>query len=236
MGTPLIVTLPYLGLRYTIHLGLVSFQVVRWPINMFLLAQVLLFNERIRIKFVAHLTLLTAGKCQHGQTRSQYYWYKRSAASISHFNISFSALEQGWCSGVSTRRLPPVIDQCGTGSRPAIDAIWGLSLLLVLSLNSSPSCFWYSGFPNTSKFNSICNARTHLNEFLRIPKCYVVHICGADGHTCRRINGDGRTVRPTTDCYGTTKNLPDEEISYLLAHAVLRTALEPKFFLFIMLF
>ena len=90
---------------------------------MFLLAQVLLFNERIRIKFVAHLTLLTAGKCQHGQTRSQYYWYKRSAASISHFNISFSALEQGWCSGVSTRRLPPVIDQCGPGSRPAIDAI-----------------------------------------------------------------------------------------------------------------
>ena len=68
MGTDLIVTLPYLGLRYTIHLGLVSFQVARWPINMFLLAQVLLFNERIRIKFVAHLTLLTAGKCQHGQT------------------------------------------------------------------------------------------------------------------------------------------------------------------------
>ena len=90
---------------------------------MFLLAQVLLFNERIRIKFVAHLTLLTAGKLSARTNRSQYYWYKRSAASISHFNISFCALEQGWCSGVSTRRLPPVIDQCGPGSRPGIDAI-----------------------------------------------------------------------------------------------------------------
>jgi len=68
MRTHLTVTLPYRGLRYTIQLGLVLFQVVRCPINMFLLAQFLLFNERIRIKFVAHLTLLTTGKCQHGQT------------------------------------------------------------------------------------------------------------------------------------------------------------------------
>ena len=38
--------------------------------------------------------------------------------------------KQGWCSGESTRLPPP----CGPGSNPGVDAICGLSLLLVLPL------------------------------------------------------------------------------------------------------
>ena len=62
------------------------------------------------------------------------------------------------------------------GSNPGVeDAICGLSLLLFLSL--APRSF-SPGTPlflkaNTSKFNSIWNARTRFNEFLRTAKCSV---------------------------------------------------------------
>ena len=61
--------------------------------------------------------------------------------------------------------------QCGSGSTSGVDAICGLSLLLVLSLaprGFSPGTPVFSSpqkttFPNS---NSIWNARTRLNEFI----------------------------------------------------------------------
>ena len=68
--------------------------------------------------------------------------------------------------------------QCGPGSNPGIDAICGLSLLLVLSLaprGFSPGTPVFSSpqKPTFSNSNSIWNARTHLNDFIGTPKCFM---------------------------------------------------------------
>ena len=81
--------------------------------------------------------------------------------------------EQGWRSGESAR-LPTM----WPGSTPDVDAICGLSLLLVLSL--APRGFSPNSlvFPSPQKLtlpnsNSIWNARTRFNEFIRTPMCFV---------------------------------------------------------------
>jgi len=61
--------------------------------------------------------------------------------------------------------------QCGPGSNPGVDAICGLSLLLVLSLaprGFSPGTpvFPSPCKPTLSNSNSIWNARTRFKEFL----------------------------------------------------------------------
>ena len=61
--------------------------------------------------------------------------------------------------------------QCGPGSNPGVDAICGLSLLLVLSLaprGFSPGTpvFPSPQKPTLSNSNSIWNAQTRLNEFI----------------------------------------------------------------------
>ena len=72
--------------------------------------------------------------------------------------------------------VAPASHQHCPGSNPGVDdAICGLSLLLFLSL--APRSF-SPGTPlflkaDTSKFNSVWNARTRLNEFLRTAKCSV---------------------------------------------------------------
>ena len=43
--------------------------------------------------------------------------------------------------------------QCGPGSNPGVDAICGLSLLLVLSFALRGFSSWYSSFPLSSKTN-----------------------------------------------------------------------------------
>ena len=58
------------------------------------------------------------------------------------------------------------------------DKICGLSLLLVLSLaprGFSPAVpvFPFPQKPTLPNSTSIWNARTHLNEFIRTPKCFV---------------------------------------------------------------
>ena len=68
--------------------------------------------------------------------------------------------------------------QCGPGSNPGVDAICGSSLLLVLSLaprGFSPGTpvFFSPQKPTLQKSNSIWNARTRLNEFIRTPKNFV---------------------------------------------------------------
>ena len=74
--------------------------------------------------------------------------------------------EQGWHSGESTR-LPP----SGMGSNPDVDAICGLSLLLVLSLAPRGFSLGTLVFPSPQKptlsnSNLIWNARTRLNKFI----------------------------------------------------------------------
>ena len=67
---------------------------------------------------------------------------------------------------------------CSWGSKPGITALCGLSLLLALSFPQRGFFlqeFWFSlpqnpTFPNS---NLILIARTHLNKFLRSPKCFV---------------------------------------------------------------
>ena len=61
--------------------------------------------------------------------------------------------------------------QCGPGSNPSVDAICGLSLLLVLSFaprGFSPDTpvFPSPQKPTLPNSNSIWNARTRLNEFI----------------------------------------------------------------------
>ena len=64
--------------------------------------------------------------------------------------------------------------QCGPGSATGVDAICGLSLLLVLSFaprGFSPGTPGTPVFPSPQKLtlpnsNSIWNARTRLNEFM----------------------------------------------------------------------
>ena len=64
--------------------------------------------------------------------------------------------------------------QCGPGLNPGVDAICGLSLLLVLSLASRVflRVLWFSPLlkkPTLSNSNSIWNAQTRFNEFLWTP-------------------------------------------------------------------
>ena len=68
--------------------------------------------------------------------------------------------------------------QCGPGSTPGVDAICGLSLLLVLSLTPrgfSPGTLVFSSpqIPTLPNSNSIWNARTRLNEVIGTPKFFV---------------------------------------------------------------
>ena len=68
--------------------------------------------------------------------------------------------------------------QCDRGSNPGLNAICGLSLLLVLSValrgfTSGTPVFPSHPKPTLPNFNSIWNARTRLNEFIRTPKCFV---------------------------------------------------------------
>ena len=61
--------------------------------------------------------------------------------------------------------------QCGPGSNPGVDAIYGLSLQLVLSFaprGFSPGTpvFPSPQTPTLSNSNSIWNARTRFNEFI----------------------------------------------------------------------
>ena len=77
--------------------------------------------------------------------------------------------------GVSYARLPAMPP---AGSNPGIDAMCRLSLLLVLSLvprgfSPGTSVFPSPLKPTFSNSNSIWNARTRFNEFLRTPKCSV---------------------------------------------------------------
>ena len=78
------------------------------------------------------------------------------------------------CSGKSTLAS----HQCGPGSNPGVDAICGLSLLLVLSLAARGFSPGTSVFPSPQKqtllnCNSFWNARTRFSEFLRTPKSSV---------------------------------------------------------------
>ena len=75
--------------------------------------------------------------------------------------------------GVSYARLPAMWP---AGSNPGVDSICRSSLLLVLSLSPrgfSPgtSVFPSPLKPTLSNSNSIWNARTRFNDFLRTPKC-----------------------------------------------------------------
>ena len=69
-------------------------------------------------------------------------------------------------------------DQCGPGSNPAVDAICGLSLLLVLSLAPRGFSPGTPVFPSPQKptlqnSNSIWNARARFNKFISTPKYFV---------------------------------------------------------------
>ena len=71
-----------------------------------------------------------------------------------------------------------VSHQCGPGSTPDVDAIFGLSLLLVLSLAPRGFSPGSPVFPSPQKLtlpnsNSIWNARTRFSEFMRTPMCFV---------------------------------------------------------------
>ena len=72
----------------------------------------------------------------------------------------------------------PASHQRGLGSNPGVDAKGGLRLLLVLSLAPRGFSPGTPVFPSPQKpklpnSNSIWNARTSLNEFIRTPKCFV---------------------------------------------------------------
>ena len=68
--------------------------------------------------------------------------------------------------------------QCCPGSNPGVDAICGLSLLLVLSLAPRGFSPGTSVFPSPQKptlpnSNSIWNTRTRLNKSIQTLKCFV---------------------------------------------------------------
>ena len=77
--------------------------------------------------------------------------------------------------------------QYGLGSNPGVDAKGGLRLLLVLSLAPRGFSPGTPVFPSPQKpklpnSNSIWNARTSLNEFMRTPKCFVGKKINYDSH------------------------------------------------------
>ena len=91
------------------------------------------------------------------------------------FNVFsiFSSTSLGVCLGSKGGAVVRALasHQCGPGSNPGIDAICGLSLLLVLSLaprGFSPGTLVFSSpqKPTFSNSDSIWNARTHLNDFI----------------------------------------------------------------------
>ena len=88
-----------------------------------------------------------------------------------------SSLQDKWSKGgVVVRTLAS--HQCGPGSTPGVDAICGLSLLLVLSLAPRGFSPGTPVFPSPRKLtlpnsNLIWNARTRLNEFIWTRKCFV---------------------------------------------------------------
>ena len=76
------------------------------------------------------------------------------------------------------RALALASHQCGPGSNPGVGAICGLSFLLVLSITLRGFSPGTPVFPSPQKptlpnSNSIWNARTGFNKFLRTPKCSV---------------------------------------------------------------
>ena len=80
--------------------------------------------------------------------------------------------------GVRVSGRAPASHQCGPGSNRSVDAKCGLSLLLVLSLAPRGFSAGTLVFPSPRKptipnSNSIWNARTRLNEFIRTAKCFV---------------------------------------------------------------
>ena len=85
-------------------------------------------------------------------------------------------LARGGKGGAVVRALAS--HQCGPGSNPGVDAICGLSLLLVLSFaprGFSPGTpvFPSPQKPTLTNSNSIWNAWTRLNEFIWTLKCFV---------------------------------------------------------------
>ena len=85
-------------------------------------------------------------------------------------------LDSGSKGGAVARALAS--HQCGPGSTPGVDTMCGLSLLLVLSLALRGFSPGTPVFPSPQKptlpnSNSIWNARTRLNEFIRTSMCLV---------------------------------------------------------------
>ena len=83
---------------------------------------------------------------------------------------------KGRKSGAVVRALASY--QCGPGSNPGVDAICGLILLLILSFAPRGFSPGTPVFPSPQKptlpnSDSIWNARTRLNKFLRTPKCFL---------------------------------------------------------------
>jgi len=65
--------------------------------------------------------------------------------------------------------------QSGPGSNPGVNAICGLSLLLVLSLAPRGFSLGTPVFPSPQKptLPNTSNTRTCLNKIIRTPKCFV---------------------------------------------------------------
>ena len=78
--------------------------------------------------------------------------------------------EQGWRSGETLAS-----HQSGLGSNPGVNAICGLSLLLVLSLAPRGFSAGTPIFPSPQKptLPNTSTTRTCLNKFIRTPECFV---------------------------------------------------------------
>ena len=96
------------------------------------------------------------------QVVKSYIWFKlqRLIIHVGHLGSKSGTVVRGLAS-----------HQCGPDSTPGVDAICGLSLLLVLSLpprrfSQSTLVFPSPQKPTVPNSNSIWNARTRLNEFI----------------------------------------------------------------------
>ena len=88
----------------------------------------------------------------------------------------FVQIAKGGQGGAVVRALASL--RCGPSSNPGVDAMCGLSLLFVLSFAARGFSPGTPVFPSPQKLtcpnsNSISNARTRFNEFIRTPKCSV---------------------------------------------------------------
>ena len=88
----------------------------------------------------------------------------------------FVQTAKGGQGGAVVRALASL--RCGPSSNPGVDAIYWLSLLFVLSFAGRGFSPGTPVFPSPQKptcpnSNSILNARTRFNEFIRTPKCSV---------------------------------------------------------------